>query len=85
MKSRRINDELFRKKDWIFLGFFSSIIGFLVYLILNVAFGTYSVTTPLYAFACSLGWFITWSTVGPYFFQKRIRKKSEKKKLIFKS
>ena len=78
MKSRRINDELFRKKDWIFLGFFSSIIGFLVYLLLNVAFGTYSVTTPIFAFAYSLAWFITWSTLGSYFIQKKIRKKKSK-------
>jgi len=75
MKSRRINDELFRKKDWIFLGFFSSIIGFLVHLLLNVALGTYSVTTPLFAFAYSLAWFIMWSTVGHHFIQKKIRKK----------
>jgi len=64
------------KRDWIFLGFFGSTIGFLVYLFLNVACGTYSVTTPLYAFGCSLGYFITFSTVGYYFFVAKKKKHS---------
>ncbi len=64
----------FEKKIWIFLGAISSIIGFLVYLLLDVAFGTYSVTTPLFAFAFSLAYFITWSTVGVHHLQKKIRK-----------
>ncbi len=59
------------KKIWIFLGAISSIIGFLVFLLLNVAFGTYSSTTLLIAFAYSLTYFITWSFVGPYLFQKK--------------
>ena len=51
------------KREWIFLGFLGSIIGLLVWLLVNVAFGTYSVTTPLSAFVYSLAYFITWSTV----------------------
>ena len=65
------------KRAWIFLGFLGSIIGLLVWLLVNVAFGTYSVTTPLFAFVYSLAYFITWSTVGYYFIQK-------KKKLNFR-
>lgn len=59
------------KREWIFLGFLGSIIGLLVWLLVNVAFGTYSVITPLVAFVYSLAYFITWSTVGYYFFQKK--------------
>ncbi len=72
----------FEKKIWIFLGAISSIIGFLVYLLLDVAFGTYSVTTPLFAFTFSLAYFITWSTVGVHHLQKKIRKKKSKLCLI---
>jgi len=77
MSYKYLNMSL-EKKIWIFLGAISSIIGFLVLLLLNVAFGTYSVTTPLFAFAYSLAYFITWSTVGYYYFQKKIRKKKSK-------
>ena len=80
MSSKYLNMSL-EKKNWIFLGAISSIIGFLVWLLLNVAFETYSVTTPLFAFVYSLTYFITWSFVGPYLFQKKIRKKN----LNFKS
>ncbi len=45
------------KREWIFLGFLGSIIGLLVWLLVNVAFGTYSVTTPLFAFVYSLAYF----------------------------
>ncbi len=73
------------KREWIFLGFLGSIIGLLVWLLINVAFGTYSVPAPLYAFVYSLTYFITWSTVGYYFFQKKIRKKKTKFEILEKS
>ena len=84
MSYKYLNMSL-EKKIWIFLGAISSIIGFLVFLLLNVAFGTYSVPAPLSAFVYSLTYFITWSTVGYYFFQKKIRKKKSKFEILEKS
>jgi len=67
-----------KKRDWIILGFISSIIWFFGGLILFLVVGNNLVPTPIFAFAGALGYFISWWLIGWPIFnlknKKRLRK-----------
>ena len=73
------------KREWIFLGAFYSVIIFFTFLLISWVMKNFQLITFIYAFAGALGSFITWSTVGYYFFQKKIRKKKTKFEILEKS
>lgn len=53
-----------KKRDWVILGFISSVIWFFGGLILFLVVGNNLVPTPIFAFAGALGYFISWWLIG---------------------
>ena len=67
-----------KKRDWVILGFISSVIWFFGGLILFLVVGNNLVHTPILAFAYALVYFISWWLIGWPIFnlinKKRLRK-----------
>jgi len=60
-----------KKRDWIILGFISSVIWFFGGLILFLVVGNNLVPAPILAFAGALSYFISWWLIGWRFFQSK--------------